>query len=45
MVALAAASLRDWEFWDGPRADVLAAAYRLRAELDGAIAAMEAADD
>lgn len=35
----------DWEFWDGPREDVLAAAHRLRAELDGAIAAMEAADD
>lgn len=35
----------EWSIWDGDRADVLAAAYRFRAELDGAIAAMEAADD
>ncbi len=33
----------DWEIWDGPREDVLAAAHRFRAELDAAIAVMEAA--
>ena len=33
----------DWEIWDGPRGDVLAAAKRFRAELDAAIAVMEAA--
>lgn len=33
----------DWGIWDGPREDVLAAAHRFRAELDAAIAAMEAA--
>ena len=35
----------DWEIWDGPRDDVLAAAYRFRTELDAAIAVMEAATD
>lgn len=35
----------EWQIWDGSRVDVLAAAYRFRAELDAAIAAMEAADD
>lgn len=32
----------EWGIWDGSREQVLEAAYRFRAELDQAIAAMEA---
>jgi len=36
---------QEWEIWDGPREDVLDAAKRFRAELDAAIAVLEAADE